>query len=87
MWVLRAVHEELQPYCRYGRGALPLRETDDLLSILGIDPEELEDVAEMIAARAGRSMDRPEENPYFGRVNTVGDLARFFLHQPGRIDA
>src|SRR5262245_18821422 len=29
-WIIRAVFEELQPYCNFGRHVLPLRATDGL---------------------------------------------------------
>ena len=81
-WIIRAVHEELQPYCRSRRVTLPLRSTDRLEEVLGIDAEELDDVAKDIAHRTGRPLDACDRNPFFGKVVTVGDLVWFFEHQP-----
>jgi hypothetical protein len=83
-WIIRAVFEELQPYCRFGRYMLPLRGTDDLDGDLRIDPDELDDLAADIAYRAGRSMDETTGNPLYGKVGTVADLVLFFVHQPKR---
>jgi hypothetical protein len=79
-WVLRATYDELQPFCRFRGGVLPLRPTDRLEADLGIDGEELGDLARDIARRAWRSMDRMEANPV-ARVDTVRDLVEFLVHQ------
>ncbi len=81
-WVIRAVFEELQPFCRFGRSTLPLRPTDDLDGDLRIDPEDLEDLAGDIAFRTGRSLEDGVKNPLYGSVKTVSDLVMFFAHQP-----
>lgn len=80
-WVIRAVHDQLQPYARAGAVPVPLRATDRLYEELGVDPDELDDVARDIAQRTGRRRDAAERNP-FRTVVTVGDLVRFFAHQP-----
>jgi hypothetical protein len=83
-WVIRAVFEELQFYCRFGGGTLPLRASDDLYNDLCIDPEDLNDLAADMAFRAGRSFeDRDcEKNPHYGKVQTVADLVVFLVNQP-----
>ena len=81
-WVIRAVFEELQPYCRFGRGTLPLRPSDDLVGVLCIDEEELDELAEDIADRAGRSMEGCVDNPLYGNVKSVSDLVMFLVKQP-----
>lgn len=81
-WIIRAVFEGLQPYCRFGRGTLPLRPTDDLEIDLRIAPEDLDDLAEDIAYRTGRSLEGGDKNPLCGNVKTVSDLVMFFTHQP-----
>lgn len=83
-WVIRAVFEELQPYCRFGRRVLPLRAADDLDAVLRIDPEDLDDLASDMAFRAGRSLEDSEKNPFFGKVKTVSDLVSFLANQPSR---
>lgn len=80
-WVIRAVHQELQPYAMAGALPVPLRATDRLYEELGVDPEELDDVARDIAERTGRRLDGADHNPVCP-VATVGDLVRFFANQP-----
>jgi hypothetical protein len=81
-WVIRAVFEELQPYCRFGGNTLPLRPTDNLGGDLLIDSEDLDVLAEDIAYRAGRSLEDCVKNPLYGNVETVSDLVMFFVNQP-----
>ncbi len=81
-WLLRATYEELQPYCRFRGGVLPLRATDRFEEDLRIDGEELDYLALDVARRAWRSMEHPEANPFYSRVTTVEDLVDFLLHQP-----
>ena len=59
-------------------GGLPLRPAGRLLEDLWIDPEDLNfDLLPEVAGRAGYSLQQPESNPFFGRVQTVGDLVKF----------
>ncbi len=82
-WVIRAVYEQLQAYLRSDAANFPLRRDDNLVKQLGIDPEDLAyDLADEIAARSGRSLEDTERNPFWKKVETVGDLVRFFEHQP-----
>ena len=82
-WVIRAVHEGFQPYCRaYGGLTLPLRATDRIDEDLRIDPDDVDDLADEIAVRTGRSLDDAEMNPYYGRVETIADFAAFIDRQP-----
>ena len=83
-WVIRAVFEELQPYCNFGRCMLPLRATDDLEDLLRIDPEDLDDLASDMAFRAGRSLEDCDKNPFYGKVKTASDLVLFLVNQPSR---
>lgn len=80
-WIIRAVHDALQPYCETRGGPVPLRPADRLYGELRIDGEELEDVARTIARRTERPLENTERNPV-RTVDTVGDLVRFFAHQP-----
>ena len=43
---------------------------------LGFDWEDLEDVAEIAAERAGYSLENLDANPYYGSVETLGDLIK-----------
>jgi hypothetical protein len=81
-WVIRAVFESLQPYCRFGRGTLPLRPTDDLDGDLRMDPVDLEDLAVGIAHRTGRSLEDGVKNPLYGSVKTASDLVMFIANKP-----
>lgn len=80
-WIIRAVHEELQPYFGTRHGPVPLRPADRLYEELGIDGDELDDVAQTIARRTGRPLVDTERNPA-GPILTAGDLVHFFTRQP-----
>ena len=81
-WIVRAAWDEMQVYIRTDGADFPLRATDEIDSDLMVDPEELEDVADRIARRVGRSMTDTEHNPYYGSVRTVRDLIHFLNAQP-----
>lgn len=81
-WVVRATFEELQAHLQGLHVAFPLRPSDGLVDDLKIDPEDLEDLAVKVAARAGRTMEGCPANPYYDRVITVGDLINFLCAQP-----
>jgi hypothetical protein len=61
---------------------VPVRRSDHYQADLGIDSADLDDIARDAAFRARRSMEGWESNPLHGRVQTVGDLVDFLLHQP-----
>src|SRR5258707_2720155 len=52
-WIVRAVHEEGIEFISNGKTNVALRASDRVLEDLQIDPEDLEELAEMIAIRAG----------------------------------
>ena len=81
-WIIRAVFEELQPWCKSGRLVMPLRAEDDLEGGLKIDLEDLDDLLLDIADRSRRSTEDCDRNPFFGKVKTVSDLVSFLMHQP-----
>ncbi len=81
-WIIRAVYEELQPYCRFRGGALPIRASDGLEEDLRIDGEDVSDMVEGVARRTGRSLESTETNPLYGQVYTVGELVLFLTYQP-----
>ena len=82
-WVVRAVYEELDSYLRGIGVTLQIGPDDNLLSDLGIDPEDLDmDIAPDIAQRAGRSLKSTEQNPYYAKVKTARTLVLFFDAQP-----
>lgn len=81
-WVVRAAFEELQPYFPKQARPFPLRPEDRLVADFRIDPDDVDDIAQSIATRAGYSLDQSEQNPLYGQVESVGELIQFFTHQP-----
>lgn len=81
-WVVRAVYESLYGYLG---GRLPIRASDRLKQDLWLDDDDLDlDLLDEIARLCGRSLERVEENPQFGRVDRVRDLVLFLNQQPHR---
>jgi hypothetical protein len=81
-WSIRAVYEEVSRYLAVDGRAIPVHRQDRCEKDLGIDPEDLDDVARDAAFRARRSMDDCAKNPLYGKVQTVGDLVTFLEYQP-----
>jgi hypothetical protein len=82
-WVLRAVYEELQEHLCWVSPAFPVRADDSIDDDLLIDRDDLDlEIVWRIAERARRSLEHPEQNPFYAKVATVRDLVSFFLHQP-----
>ena len=81
-WVIRAAWDQLQDYLSSKHGPFPVRAGDRLGKDYGLDPDDINDVWEVVSRRTGRSMDATEQNPYYDRVHTVGDLVHFANHQP-----
>jgi hypothetical protein len=81
-WIVRAVYDELRPYCTFRGGQFPVRRTDSLTDDLYIDGDDLEGIARDAAIRVGRVFENLEANPWYGRVATVGDMVAFVQHQP-----
>jgi len=81
-WIIRAVHEELQHYMKFPEGTCPLRTSDKLEKDLKIDPDDIEDLIPVVAQRTGRCLENTERNPFFGKIETVGDLVLFINNQP-----
>ncbi|MDF7802130.1 hypothetical protein P4C99_21845 [Pontiellaceae bacterium B1224] len=82
-WIIRAVYEEIQKYLM--KDNFPLKASDRIDEDLRIDREDLDDIAQVIAQRAGYSFDNNESNPYYDEVNTVEDLVLFFHCQPKKM--
>ena len=82
MWIVRAVWDALAPWSTIPEGRVPLRATDRLVEDLKIDPEDLEAVMREIAGRIGRSLERANSHPLYGRVSTIRDLAQLLNGQP-----
>ncbi len=85
-WVIRAVYEELETNVKLENNSFPIKPDDNILETLKIDEEDFEfDIIEDIATRTGRTLEKSENNPYFGKVNTASDLVYFFNEQPKQI--
>jgi hypothetical protein len=79
-WVVRAVYESLHVYLG---GRLPIRAADRLKQDLWLDDDDLDlDLLDGMARLCGRSLERVEDNPWFGRVDRVRDLVLFLDRQP-----
>jgi hypothetical protein len=79
-WVIRAVYESLHGYFD---GRLPIRVDDRLKQDLWLDDDDLDlDLLEEMARLSGRSLERVEDNPWFGRVDRARDLVLFLDRQP-----
>ena len=80
--VIRHVYEAVQSELVVPDFRVPIRATDHCTDTLDIDPEDFEYLIADLADRCGRSLDSYEQNPYYGRVRTVGDLVQFLCAQP-----
>ena len=81
-WAVRAIYDELRPYCRFRGGQLPLRPSDTLKGVLHIDAEDVWYMARDATLRAGRLFTNLEANPQYSHLTTVGDLVAFVQFQP-----
>ncbi|MGC4016826.1 MAG: hypothetical protein QM755_20280 [Luteolibacter sp.] len=83
--VIRAVYESLGEWCSNGHNRhrpFPIRTTDTLLGDLKLDDEDLIEVIGDVAERCKVSLDHCEQNPWYHRVDTAGDLVHFLCAQP-----
>jgi len=82
--VVRAVYEELGKVLGTRTSLFPLRPTDQLCNISGLnlDPDDLDELLIAIAFRANRSLEDTQKNPYYNKVETVSDLVQFVMAQP-----
>jgi hypothetical protein len=74
-WVIRAVWRSLA-------FDYPLRADDRLLDDLGMDDIDSDFAWERVADDCGRSLEHPEQNPYYSKVVTLRDLVLFLNAQP-----
>jgi len=81
-WLTRAVYEEVSRHLSVDGRAVPVYRQDRCEQDLRIDPEDLDDIARDAAFRARRSMDDYAKNPFYRKVQTVGDLVTFPEYQP-----
>lgn len=80
-WVIRAAYEELQAFLHSYLPNFPVLPSDSLLVDLELDLDDVEDLLQDVAKRSGRSLDKAEENPYYGQLHTVMDLVLFINAQ------
>jgi len=81
--IIRAVHavvvEAIDPIVP----SFPLRAADRFEEDLQLCDDDIDELAETAAHRAGRSFADLKSNPLYGRkVSTVGDLVQFLARQP-----
>jgi hypothetical protein len=81
-WIIRAAHQELQRFLHCYVARFPVRASDTFHTDLRMDCDDVEDILRDIADRVGRSLDITENNPYYGKVETVSDLVLFINAQP-----
>jgi hypothetical protein len=80
--VIRATHQEIQQLLKSYMPAFPVRASDSLRDDLRIDSDDIEGLLVDIAARSGYSLDKTENNPFYGKIETVSDLVLFINAQP-----
>jgi hypothetical protein len=80
--VVRHVYEAVQAEVAVLDLRLPIRTTDHCTDTLEIDREDFDCLVADLADRCGRSLDSYERNPFYGRVQTVGNLVQFLCAQP-----
>jgi hypothetical protein len=84
-WIVRAVYEEVQHHFGTDGRSFPVRAADRFTEELGIVNEDLDDLAEKVAQRTGRSLEHAERNPV-REVKSIADLIHFLNHQARRTD-
>jgi hypothetical protein len=80
--VIRHVYEAFEAQVCAPDYRVPIRTTDHMTDTLAVDPEDIDDLVVEVADRCGRSLDRYEQNPFYTRLHTVGDLVHFLCAQP-----
>jgi hypothetical protein len=76
-WIIRAVYEQLQPAAGF-----PVRRSDHFRRDLWLDGDDIDEIGEEVAQRTGRPLTNCEQNPWYGKVETVADMVEFFMCQP-----
>ena len=80
-WIIRATYQELQQWLQPYVAAFPVCASDRLSADFHLEADELDDLLQDIAARSGRSLEKTEDNPWYGSVHTVKDLVAFINAQ------
>jgi hypothetical protein len=60
----------------------PVRTSDSIAWLYGIENDELDEFFEDLAAQTGRSIKNTEVNPFHSKVESVGDFVLFLNAQP-----
>lgn len=77
-WIIRATYEEVRRWIP----GFPLEAKDDIENDLKLAGADIDDLLLNIAERSGYDLAATNQNPWYDRVKTVGDLVLFINHQP-----
>lgn len=80
-WIMRATYQELQQWLQPYVTAFPVCASDRLSADLHLEADDVDDLLQEIAARSGRSLEKAEDNPWYGSVHTVKDMVAFINAQ------
>lgn len=80
-WIMRATYQELQQWLQPYVTAFPVYASDRLSADFHLEADDVDDLLQEIAARSGRSLEKTEDNPWYGSVHTVKDLVAFINAQ------
>lgn len=80
-WIMRATYQELQQWLQPYVTAFPVCASDRLSADFHLEADDVDDLLQDIAARSGRSLEKTEDNPWYGSVHTVKDLVAFINAQ------
>jgi hypothetical protein len=81
--IIRATYEYLADWNKVKGRPFPVRASDSLHKIYYIVDEDVDELAEEVAKKTGRSLEDAERNPLYGKVMTVRDMVLFINNQPG----
>ena len=83
-WIIRAVYEEVNSELEYNK-PLPIRPSDHLKKDLKLDEDALDFIVIHVFERVGISYENIEKNPYYDKIETVGDIVHFCNYQPKEV--
>ena len=80
--IMREVFNAVQEWAgKYEGIPFPVKADDCFDELYKMDPDDLEDIYLEITEKLGISIDMPETNPYWDKVNNVKDLVMFIHYQ------
>jgi hypothetical protein len=80
--IIRAAYEGFQEWAGDRIKGFPVMDSDNIAKLYGMVDEDLDEFAEELAQKTGRSWNNLEQNPLYGKVITVRDLVLFLNSQP-----